>query len=83
MTADSLCTYIASGQRSHKGMCPGLAWQYFFMPDTETFIECPCTTLLPVPLFIFYQSMVLSPFKMLSESIKKMKWGELAFSDNP
>ena len=54
VTADSLCTYIASGQRSHKGMCPGLARQYFFMPDTETFIKC--TTLLPVPLFIFYQS---------------------------
>ena len=56
VTADSLCTYIASGQRSRKGMCPGLARQYFFMPDTETFIKC--TTLLPVP-----------PFHILSECV--------------
>ena len=49
MTADSLCTYMASGQRSHKVMCPGLAEQYFLMPDTKTFIGCPCTTFLPVP----------------------------------
>ena len=58
--ADSLCTYMASGQRSHKGMCPGLAEQYYLMPDTKTFIGCPCTTFLPVPpcyiLSEFYQS---------------------------
>ena len=52
--ADSLCTYMASGQRSHKGMCPGLAQQYFLMPDTETFIGCPCTILLSVPTFYIY-----------------------------
>ena len=47
--ADSLCMYMASDPRSHKGMCPGLAEQYLFMPDTEAFIGCPCTTFLPVP----------------------------------
>ena len=59
--ADSLCKYIASGQRSHKGMCPGLAEQYFLMPDTETFIECPCTTLLPVPPFHILSQCVYMP----------------------
>ena len=61
MTADSLCMYIASGPRSHKGMCPGLPQQYFLMPDTETFIGFPCTILLPVPTFYILSERVYVP----------------------
>ena len=61
VTADSLHTYMASGPRSHKGMCPGLAEQYYLMPDTETFIGCPCTIFLPVPTFYTLSECVYVP----------------------
>ena len=62
VTVDSLHTYyMASGPRSHNGMCPGLAEQYYLMPDTETSIGCPCTILLPVPTFHIVSECVYVP----------------------
>ena len=42
-------------------MCPGLAEQYYLMPDTETFIGCPCTIFLPVPTFHIVSECVYVP----------------------